>query len=910
MTTVTTRDVLSGVRGKICAMSLGSLLLAPVAARAQVTVTASLPAPAAPFANAATADARASSLTVAVKNTGTLVANRVLFGMPGGYVSTGGSGPAGWTCASRAGNTVVRCYVACGAGIAPGASANFAVNFTTPAGRNDGDLTSPNFPITGSTRTGATGTGTVCPGGNSTSPAFNLTAPVKALFLAGAVTSPTNLLGVSDTGTIPGTITWTVTNESSGPQSGIALNPYPPMVSAAGWSLTGCTTFASPLASNTSSTITCNYTFSAAGTYTFTDNANNTSGSTTAVGATAGTITVGTAGATWSKYAIASGRSPYTLALTVNNTSGVAVSRVDVTNATPAGWTLSAASATNGLSYASYISGDVAFTGTLAAGASSTINITFSAVPAVASTTSYAFNVKLTPTGAGGGTYAITKNQTVVLVVPVSDVAGLTIRADSSGQLLAWTNTSANGSTHDGVVVFRSAAGVPPGTPTDFTTYTAGSGGVVFADGAGSTASTFTDTPAGSYNYRVCNRDAYYVYSNCNTGFWNNGGWLDSEAAPSGGWVHAISGSALLRNGFLPGDQLGVSSNAPAVYGFDLATGARGFAPFALPALPTGYTPATTLTGTVDNGRDILFAGDQSGNITAIDLATGGMYWQKNKAGASFTAGAAGITRSSASAAFQAAYSMDILLIGSNNGSGTVYAVDTTTGETLWTVTAGAPIHALITYDPLTDVFWVPTDGAGVKAYTIVGSSPTVPAPPAAGWTDPEPAARYLLTCVRTAGSAGIACLDTGGVLRVMDKTTGALQAAAYTTAVSPPAGLARVSGTNVVPGFLVSGASSVQVLTAGGTPYTIASVGTWTPGVTLSTPVLDGTTANFVVGGSDRRLHRVSLTDTTQATQSAQAGTQAASLLLGQPVVDTTNSRYLFSTDDGHVWAIPTGSF
>jgi hypothetical protein len=225
-------------------------------------------------------------------------------------------------------------------------------------------------------------------------------------------------------------------------------------------------------------------------------------------------------------------------------------------------------------------------------------------------------------------------------------------------------------------------------------------------------------------------------------------------------------------------------------------------------------------------------------------------------------------------------------------------------------VTAGAPVHGLITYDPLTDVFWVPTDGAGVKAYSIVGSSPTTAAPPAPGWTDPAPSAHYLLTCVRTAGSLGIACLDTFGVLRVMDKTTGALQAPEFTTAISSPAGLARISGTSVPTGFLVSSSSSVQVLTAGGSPYTIASVGTWTPGVTLSTPALDGTTANFVAGGSDRRIHRVSLADATQAGQSAQVGTQAPTLTIGQPVVDTTNNRYLFSTDDGHVWAIPVGSF
>ena len=58
------------------------------------------------------------------------------------------------------------------------------------------------------------------------------------------------------------------------------------------------------------------------------------------------------------------------------------------------------------------------------------------------------------------------------------------------------------------------------------------------------------DPGIGAYNYRVCNRDRFFVYSSCNTGFWNGAGWLDSAVAPSGGWTHQLGGAALLQTLF------------------------------------------------------------------------------------------------------------------------------------------------------------------------------------------------------------------------------------------------------------------------------------------------------------------------------------------------------------------------
>jgi outer membrane protein assembly factor BamB len=872
-------------------LALAALLAAPGAARAAVNLTASVPSFNAPFSNAVTAWGTASSLTITVTNTGDQSAHRIDFQLPNAnYSSYGGTPPsADWsvTTFANSGVGVVRFYTACsGAGLAPGASLSFVVRMTTPQGATATDTTTSPIQITASTRTNASRCGTAASGTAS------VTAAVKALYLTGAA-APAQGLGAPMTGVV----TWTVTNLSSAAQANVTAVPVVTPASGASGS---CTTIAS-LASQASGTVTCTYTLSSSGAFTFAANARNGAGTTTAVGATAGTITVGSSSVAWTKAVMARGRpATYTLGFTVHNVSGTTVTRVDLTNPSPAGFTVSGASATSGLSYAagSSSAADLVFTGSLAAGATSTVSVTFSAVPAVATTTRYAFGVSLTP--AAGSAYAMTTSRQVVLVVPLPGVAGLTIRAGVDGQALAWTNTSGNGSTHDGVVVFRTPAGTAPPLPSDFTTYSAGSGSVVFADGAGSTAAAFSDGTAGNYNYRVCNRDAYYVYSDCNTGFWNNAGWLDSKAYPAGGWVHAVAASALARPGVIAGGRFGLASNGPSVTVLDIPTGVRAFAPVALPSLPTAYTPAVIL----DGGEQRLYAADQAGGITAIDLATGAVVWNVSLPGELFTAGVSGITRRSAAAAFASAYPMDILLIGSTTGR--VYALNALTGATLWSFSAGAGIYALLTYDPLTNLFYVPTAGAGVRAYTLAGSSPTAAATPAPGWANPEPAGVYRLTCVRTAASAGIACLNTSGVLRVMDKATGALQAPAYTSAIAAPTGLARITGTAAIPGLVVSSATQLEILTATGSPYAIARAGSWSPGLTLSTPSVYGDQGFLLVGSSDRRVHRISLASATLQAQSQQVDTQGASPRLGQPVFDSATGRYLFGTSDGHIWALP----
>ncbi len=507
----------------------------------------------------------------------------------------------------------------------------------------------------------------------------------------------------------------------------------------------------------------------------------------TAVGATAsGTIQVGSANVPWTKTFVVRGRpATYSLAFTVNNASATQVTGVDLLYAAGNGWAISGVT---GLTRSTSSSdGDLVLTGTIAAGGTQAVTVTFSAVPTAASTTLYPFTVKLTPTE--GSAYALSIPQTVVVYVPIADVTGLTANATSTGQTLTWVNQG--GTAHDGVVIFRTPTGTIPPVPADFTVYTAGSNQVILSDPAGSSTASWTDTTVGNFNYRVCARDAYYVYSSCSSGFFNNAGWVDAELAPAGGWVHTVGGNALVRGGLVPGSRIAQASNAPSVTILDSGTGARDFAPSSIPSLPSMYTPAAP-----EGTTTFLFAADQSGTVTAIDLGTGVEAWQTPLPGESFMAGVAGITRANASVAFKAAYPNDILLLGSTTGK--VFALDAVSGHPLWTVSADAPVYGFVLYDAGTDVFWVPTAGAGVKAFSLAGSSPAIAATPVLGWNYADPSGNYQVNCVSQVGYPGLACVNNSGELWIVNRTTGAPLAPMYTTGVTSPGptALVRVSGT------------------------------------------------------------------------------------------------------------------
>jgi len=264
--------------------------------------------------------------------------------------------------------------------------------------------------------------------------------------------------------------------------------------------------------------------------------------------------------------------------------------------------------------------------------------------------------------------------------------------------------------------------------------------------------------------------------------------------------------------------------------------------------------------------------------------------------------GVYGITRQYAPAAFQAAYTQDILLLPSTTGA--LLAVDAWTGATLWTLPTGAAggLRARMLYDPASNRLFVPTNGGGVLAYDMATSSSSVAPSAVAGWTNPG--GTYALPCVRTPVATDIACIDTSGTLRDIDKTTGAVRAS-LPTGVSSPSSLSSVSAAPQC--FVVGNSSKLQRVTATfGPTWSLALGPSYTPAsVTLSPPQVFVTDGLVYLGGSDKRLHKLSLSTLTESAFVAITP-QAANVLVGPPAFDMVSDHFYFSTDDGHLWAVP----
>jgi hypothetical protein len=982
------------------ALTALTLLLGAGAAGAQVTLSVATSPGTPPIANAVT-HGRASSISLDVANSraGTRL-RQFEVRLPSGYTIQGGLGPPGWTVTriSSGGLWSIRFRVASCTqdGVASGTAGTFRLDVTSATAALAADQTDALNRITASDPCGG-------PTGWSVTAASAVTWQRKVLLVTGGV-APTH--GAPP---LAATASFTVTNLSSGTRSGVAVAPA--VTPATGWTGGTCTPASLTLAAGASASVTCGYSLTAAGSYAFAATASGPSVS--AVGASAGTVQVGAATATfafdslvagpadrvratltvrnegasaitatppayaalllqnvtrasgtsdpaaaaipaggsqgfvysldvsgpvgarylaqgtasttagptnlaatpagtvsaslvdWTPPAVVRARtaSPYLFTVQVTNGSSAAVSEVRVVNPQNTLWTgMASATGSSGLAYAgSTISGattTLRYTGTLAAGASATLRFQFTGVPAVTQTTSYPFQVLVYPSG--GGTFFTTYGLSAAVALPIPDVGQLSILSSAGGQVLSWVNTSRADAPHDGVVIFRTPAPGVPTVPADFVDYAVPASrpaDYFYSNGDASPADTLADPATGAYNYRVCNRDALFVYSSCNTGFWSGAGWLDSAVPPAGGWTHQLGGAVLLQPGIIPGSRVGVATNAPSVAVLDLATGDRAFDPVSLTALPSGGTPAAQIR----DGRLLLFAADAGGAAMAFDLGAGALAWRSPKAGESFVAGVAGIIRQYAPAAFQASYPGDVLLLSSTTGR--VLAVDAATGATLWTLDSGvaAGVRASAWYDVLTNWLYVATNGGGVLAYDVGTSSPTAAPSALAGWTNPG--GTYRLACARAPVSTDLACLDSGGTLRVLDKATGAVRASLATGASSPSA-LQRITG--AAPGYLVGNASRVVRLAQAGTPPALSIAGQWAPGLTLAPAQAFVGDGMIVVAASDKRLHKLALSNASDTGQSVLVNPQPASVLVGPPAFDVGHDLFVFGTDDGRLWAVP----
>ena len=944
----------------------------------------------APIVNAVTQGV-ASSLYVDVTNTSATTLSEIYFTTP--FPANGGAGPTGWALQGiqpNGGGSFIGFQIStCGqGGLATGQKGTFRIDMT-PGGTIPSDRTTDRLSAAVfSNPCGANPWGTA-----------SVTFPRKTLSITGAASPTAGAAPLSET------VTFTVTNHSSGNQSGIALTGLT-VTPAAG--APSCSPGTLSINSGVTKTFTCSISMNPASATSYTVAAGAGNGSATAAGVTVGPILVGPATAAFAfdnlaarpgdvvratltvtnqtgsaiavtppTYAqltltstltpvsgaanpagvsgLASGQSasfvyaltvsgptgatysatgtastsagsappattpagtisawqvswapsflvtirtaaPYPFTVTVANSAFDPITQVKIVNPN-AGWgnlVRSAVTNSGGSTFA-YSSGSgtktLTYTGSMGQGAASTFVFTIASAPNDTQTTSYPFQVVVTNTWAASQTF----NFTVVNDVPIPDVASVSVLSNATGQTLYWANTAGAGAggAHDGVVVLRAAAPTVPSFPVDGVDY-AGSTTVAYADDFGSAVTSIVDASPGAYNYRICNHDSALVYSGCKTAFWNNAGWIDSAAAPAGGWTHTVGLPALLRPGLVPGGNVGFAANLPGVQLLAGATGARSLGPKPLGALPAVGTPALPLS----NGRQVLFAADNSGTVTAVDLQSGATYWQVTKAGEAFIAGVAGVLRQYAGAAFQARYANDVLFLASSSGN--LLALDATTGATLWTAASGNSLRALPLYDYAKNWVYAPTFSGGIVAYDLSSTTPPAAPSAAAGWTNAIPAASYTLGCTFADLSTQMTCVDRSGNIRLLDRSTGAVVATGTFTGTGSPSTAWKVSG-----GVVVGSAGAVQAFTLSGATFT--SRATYSPGLTLSPiEVFESPAPGAIyVGGSDLKIHKLRL-DTLAQVGSVTVSSQLAGVLLGPPVYDVNLNLLVFGASDGRIWAVP----
>jgi outer membrane protein assembly factor BamB len=868
------------------AFAAAAALLWAASAGAQVVI--SITPTAAPLRNGVThrrLDSEPSStLSVEVVNNNTTLRLRVItFRFPNGWTVTGaGTAPPGWAVTLASGRDIeftAGCLPT--EGLAPlGGTGTFTMEVLSRVANNNIDNdASQTLTITGTI-------GDRCPGGglgwSRNNPTF-----MERVLSVGVQSAPASTL----VGPASASVAWNVQNRSGASKTVVLENRTVPGLTAS------CDPASVSVASGADGTFTCAYANVPAGSYTLAASA-SAGATATALGSTV-SFRVGTAHVSWARPVAVAGRPPHGFTITAFNESDLNVSRVEVIP--PAGWTgPTALSGGSGLGPGTgCVAGAACFTGNLAAGGTATLSFQFSGDPGPAQTTPSTFTVRLTPASGASADFA----QVVTLFVPPPDVAGLTVLSDVvGGQTLSWSNTSRPDAPHDGVVVFRTAAPAVPPLPQDFVDYTLPGQPpeVFYADSGGSTVRDLTDPALGAFHYRVCNRDASLVYSGCRSGFWNAEGYADSVATSPYPWSHQLGGEALQLPTIVTALGLvAIPTNRPEIAVLNLATGERAFDPVPLPALPSSSTPATRVV----DGRLLLFAADASGTVTAIDLEAGQVAWQRPKLNESFVAGVSGITRAYGAPAFQAAYPMDVLLLGSTSGN--VLAIDATNGDTLWTVDAGAPVRALVNYDSGTNRFYVPTDGGGVLAFdmSLSGPSEADPADPVQGWANPGGV--YSLYCAKGFEAGTMACIDIDGVLRVLDGETGEVRAS-RATELSSPGTLVRVAG--ATPGFVVGDADAIQRLVATGSPYTLERAGIWSAGPqAISSALILSVSGYIIVASSDGSLHELRLADAQWVSQTVAVPSATGAVELGPIAYDTVDHLYVFGTAEGRVWAIPT---
>jgi len=505
---------------------------------------------------------------------------------------------------------------------------------------------------------------------------------------------------------------------------------------------------------------------------------------------------------------------------------------------------------------------------------------------------------------------------------PASDPSYVSANGQNLQATVYWSSSNP-------VLILRKTAAFAGEKPTDGTTYTAGNTGGSLGTGVVQFVGSATELLQTS----LANATTYYykVFSNA-ASCYSPGIAIDTTpAAPvATQWSYATTAASMAPPGLDPWSNVVVSgSNDDYFHSMADANGTRasGFAPFptggpiqSRPSiLPAGYrTPA-------GSGVNIAYVSSQDGFLYAVNSATGAQVWKSASLGTTLQGGAGVWIQALKPLTFTGGVTSDVVFVGTSNTGNAinnkVYALNGAAaaaggGTIVWTFAPGNMdiISSTPYVDYTNNVVWVTSraaGGIGQPSVWKLNASTGALAGGTATWTfndvDSSP--------VPNADGAFIYVGTNAGTLKAIKVSDGTFSSHTPSSGAGAIKGmpwpLSWVSASVGSPDQIIfSRTATVHSVSFDGSTFTPTSA--WGSGTgvvqltgtpTVSAPVDDGA-GNLYIGGSDGKVHRLLVSNGSDAAQMPATGVSGT---MGDPTFNWDTSSIHVGATNGHIYTYTT---
>jgi len=490
--------------------------------------------------------------------------------------------------------------------------------------------------------------------------------------------------------------------------------------------------------------------------------------------------------------------------------------------------------------------------------------------------------------------------------ITIAEVPELRVVSGSGTNTAYW---SLPGSGYiDGVLVLRRAGGTPQ-APADGVILNPGDtladGSRVVARvgvGSGTSATDGGLTPGATYHYRA------FGYFTSGALYSTAGVSLDAPGTGAGPgqprWVVSSSTAGWVEPTMDGNGGVLWGSPAGGLVDSSWDAGAQAWSPVLGGRRIGGAVSLSEIEG--QGGWYALF-GTDAGTAAAVDVPTGTVLWETPALGDAIASAVGMQARAWSDAAFQAAYTGDVVFVGTSNASATdnkVYALDAATGAVLWTFNAGGGTAV----DKVTGWLWVDhgTNRLFVTTRSNGGTQPslwvlsTLDGTLQASWSLGD-----ITSWLGMSMDGGIYVATASGKLYELDPAGPAMK---WSAPFDTGAGNRIVSYVWEDWGW----PGRLFFSTQDGHVWALDATGSATPPVLAWKTAVPGASAPLVltqggvlwVGGSDGKIHQLRLTD---GVDEKQATVGAGTAAVGTPTWDSASGWLYVGTSAGKLFAIPT---